>query len=388
MRWHRLVCAVMAVVAVAGCWNRREIETLGFVTLAGVDYDPDRRLWEVTVHVARTRLLGREAGGGPAETPPQHVHSASGSTFFEAVRLAALAVPPAHRLWWGHVQAIVFGDAATRQGIEGPLDWFSRDGEMRRIVWVDVTPGQARDLLQARVPSDNLAGLNVTDLHKARDATSTAQAVRLHEFLIALDSSVAPTVGVLWAEAASGQENRYRMEGAAVFRGYRLVGYLDGTETRGLLWTQGKVKSGILAVPCPGGGLAGLEIVQARGGMRPALDPRGQPSVAVWAEAELHLGDRNCPSTLATPEEWDQLERAAADRIRAEVQAALDKARALHADVFGFGEAIGRRYPALWRQLALDWHDRGFLALPVEVTAQALVRRSGLSFLPTRPGSR
>lgn len=46
---------------------------------------------------------------------------------------------------------------------------------------------------------------------------------------------------------------RLRAGGTAVFKKDKLVGWLDNAETRGLLWVLGKVQSGILVVPAPGG---------------------------------------------------------------------------------------------------------------------------------------
>ena len=50
---------------------------------------------------------------------------------------------------------------------------------------------------------------------------------------------------------------------------------------------------------------------------------------------------------------------------------ALDKAqKTLKTDIFGFGEAIHRKYPKVWEKIKSDWNDK-FLDLPVSITVEA-----------------
>ena len=41
----------------------------------------------------------------------------------------------------------------------------------------------------------------------------------------------------------------------------------------------------------------------------------------------------------------------------------------LKTDIFGFGEAIHRRYPRLWEKIKDDWDDE-FVRLPVNITVK------------------
>ena len=64
--------------------------------------------------------------------------------------------------------------------------------------------------------------------------------------------------------------------------------------------------------------------------------------------------------------------------------AALNKAQELNADVFGFGEALHRKYPKQWKELEKDW-DEIFPELEVEIVVETQVSRSGISIKPIIP---
>lgn len=64
---------------------------------------------------------------------------------------------------------------------------------------------------------------------------------------------------------------------------------------------------------------------------------------------------------MTRPETWDSLEKRQAAVIESEVKAALRKAQAeLGVDIFGFGEAVHRKYPKEWQELKGRWRYRQY----------------------------
>lgn len=383
---RRAAALSLALLAlVAGCWNRREIETLGFTLATGIDWDEARGEYELTEQIARPAALTKEAPGGRRQETAYWVFAARGRTIFAAARNITTGAP--RKVWRGHTQILVVGEAAARRGVLPVLDFFARDGETRRLFWVLVTPGRAREILSHEPRSAPVGAQGLLEMLRARGATSTSGAVRLHDFLIALSNPVAASTGVvrLADRAAAGPSSDYFLEGTAVFRRDKLAGYLDGTETRGMLWVQGKVKSGILSVPCPGAPAeaVGLEIIHASAGIRPRWED-GRLVVTVSIREEGNLGDKLCARSFVQPEDADELQRAQEAAIRAEVLAALRRARELGADIFGFGLKVQRELPAVWQELEPDW-ERLFPTLPVRVEVEAKVRRQGLETGQRRP---
>ena len=385
----------MALMTTAGCWNRREIESIGFVLAAGIDEAPEQGKIQVTIQIAKPFAIGGgEAVRGAADEKPFWTVSSTGYTVFEAVRNLLSQSP--RRPFWAHNRFILIGEGLARKGIRDALDLFCRDGESRLRVWMVVVKGaKASDLLQAefeleRMPSEGGMGL----LQGARQGLSTIGEGMLNDFLqrlegegidpIATRAEIVPRPqefdirGELKRETIGGSA---RLTGAAVFKDDRLVGWLNKPETRGFNWVMGKVRSGIIVIENPReeGKFIGLEILGARGGFKPEVR-NGKVTVAVKIEADANVGDvQGFIDLLRMPEAWSSMERRMATVIENEVLAAVAKAQELGSDIFGFGAELNRRYPKKWADEFRDRWDEEFRKIDVEVEVKAKLRRTGLT---------
>lgn len=170
-----------------------------------------------------------------------------------------------------------------------------------------------------------------------------------------------------------------RFTGAAVFKGDRLVGWLDKSETRGLNWIRSKVKSGIIVIENPQtpGSSIGLEIVHGRGQSRVELAD-GQFVARIRVDVEGNFGDT---TGFIDPEFdglWASMERRMAEAIKQEIQAAVTKAQELRTDYIGFGTSLYRSNPKLWGQVQDDWQELLLPNMAVEIDVRAKLRRLGL----------
>jgi spore germination protein KC len=110
----------------------------------------------------------------------------------------------------------------------------------------------------------------------------------------------------------------------------------------------------------------------------------GELSVTVRIDVETSIQETQCMEELERPEVIKRYEEALAGAVRGEVEAALVKTqREYHSDVFGFGEAIHRRYPGQWKELQPDWSEV-YSGLPVYVVVDAKISRTGLITKPVR----
>jgi spore germination protein KC len=384
------LCLLVVVLALglAGCWNRRELESLSFVSAAGVDVDSSTGLIHLTVHVLKPHALG---DAGQVEKGLVQVVS-TGRTVFEAVRNVIQQLPM--RLFWAHNNALVIGEETARAGTALILDFFVRDGETRHDVAVMVAEGTtANEFLKIEYELDPQVGMALhTHIQSARNSLSTTVAPDLHEFTILLESPgaqpLATRVSHYTKQPGDPVGELLREEithsplvgGAAVFRGDRLVGWLEPLETRGLLWIKGEVRSGILVVPDPWqeGRQVGLELYRNISKVKFSVDSSGRLSAKVDIQAHAYLGDAQTP---LDPLKMSDFERLLQDAYEAEIRAEANSALArcqkeFRSDVFGFGSALHRQKPAVWKQIKDQW-DEIFPELEVEVTVRGRLLRSG-----------
>lgn len=393
-RARRLRCACICVLLVAlsltltGCWNRREFESLAFVTAAGVDVDPATGLIHLTVHVIKLHAPG---AAGQSEKAFVQLHS-SGRTVFEAVRNVIQQLP--ERLFWAHNNVLVFGEETARSGLAWILDFFVRDGETRHDVRLIVAEGTtANEFLKIEYELDPQPGMALAmHINTARGSLSTVVAVDLHDFTIQLESPGSQPLAVRAKHFTKqpgdpvGELLREEIThsafvgGAAVFRDDRLVGWLEPLETRGYLWIKGEVRSGILVVPDPWrqGRHTGLELYRNLSDVKFSEKAGGGLRAKVEILAHAYLGDAQTPLEPLVMADFERrLQDAFEAEVRAEAMSALQRCqKEFRSDVFGFGSALHRQNPAMWRKVKDRW-DEIFPELEVEISVRGRLLRSG-----------
>lgn len=384
------LCLLLLITA-SGCWNRREVESLAIVLGAAIDWIEEDQIYEVTVQIAKPAAMTPGeggGGGGGGQGPAYNVVSGRGHTLFDAVRNMAMVAT--RRLWWGHMQVILFGESAARRGMAEVLDWLGRDGETRLIYWALVTRGNAGTLLKAEATAEKVPVLGLRDTVKAIRATSLAEYVRLVELLKSMQSPSAATIGLAMLDRSVGPgadgKPQFRVEGSGVIKENRLVGYLTGEETRGVLWVRSRVRSAVLAVACPGEAdrWVGVEVIRSSSQVVPNLDQKGRLRIDIRINVEGNVGDQNCPSRFDKPSIVEELEANVEAMVRGEVSAALKRCRALEAECLGLGVRVMQTMPRVWDRVEKRWNE-AFLDLPVSVDVDARIRQLGGAVRPMEP---
>ncbi|MBZ4653418.1 MAG: germination protein Ger(X)C family [Peptococcaceae bacterium] len=383
----RILAISLIILLTAGCWNRRELDTLAIVSGTGIDKPEEPGKVQITVQIIKPgEMKAPQAGGGgeggSGGQKPYWTVTATGDTVFDTIR--EMAHKSNRKLFFPHNEIIILGEDAAEEGVQKYLDFFARDHEPRWLAWVLVGKNTASEVLETKAELEKVPAISISKLIEARGATSEASAVTLHEFLTRLMSKTTAPVASLIEVSGQGKEKTALLTGTAVFKKDKLAGYLNKTETRGLLWVLNEIKSGIIDVECPGGkGKVSLEIIRARSKIIPEIKDNTL-HLAVEIDEEGNLGSQMCSDDLTSESAWKTLEKNQAAVIHNEVMAALKKARELNTDIFGFGEAVHKKYPKLWKDIEDKW-DEFFPNLEVAVIVDAKLRRSGLITKTVKP---
>jgi len=377
---------LFTIVFSTGCWNRRELDTLAILSGLGIDTEKieGRDVIKLTAQIVKpgeVRAPSTDEKGGGGSSPVLVLES-TGDTVFDAVR--NFTMKSSRKILFPHNQVIIVGEEAARAGMQPLLDLFVRDHESRSRVWILVARGKAGDILRAKVGQEKIPAMGIADLEEASFATSKTSAMRLQEFInCLLSKTTAPVVSAINLHKEE-KETAVKLEGSAFFKDGKLAGYLDGTETRGLLWVVGKVKSGVIALDCPGSDKkVSLEIIRASSKVKTKLR-NGKVFIEVAIKEEGNLADQMCLEELTTPEKLALLEKRQGEMIKREMEAALKKARQYKADIFGFGEVVYRSHPTEWKNMEHNWEEI-FPEIEVKITVMAKLRRVGMTTKPLKP---
>ncbi len=418
-----LVMFVLASVGATGCWDRIETSEMSIVGAMAIDEGTEGRI-VVSLEIIDAESLAVGAGAGSQQGAlVGWMLREEADSVMHAIRSAQRRIP--RRIFAGQANTVVFGQNLARQGIKQYLDVFERQNQFRRSIVVSVCDTGA-GLLQRpfieQLPSRTLSGL-------ATHATASGKTtlVTLNEFLRKLaepgiepismhtagrstedeyikrqgepveqtkpgvirdqplqadreiEGLLDPSSPVLDPISESGTAETVPgvtiVLGIAVFRGDRVVGVLDGKDARGFLWAAGRVNGGTFALQNPmGNGTVTYEVIRSRASVSCEIL---QDSIRISIEispvleiAELHNGE-----SLSIEGAVKMLEQAADEYILAEVQNTLRIVQhEFRTDIYGFGQAVYRKRPELWRQIEHEWNEQAFPNLEVDVRVSSLLK--------------
>ncbi len=190
-----------------------------------------------------------------------------------------------------------------------------------------------------------------------------------------MSETTTPVVPLLSITQAGGAKEVEAL-GMAVFKYGKMVGILNETETRGLLWVKGDVKGGIILIDSPDGkGKVSLEISKADSEIKPEIR-NGQVIMHIKVSESAALGEQTTEKNLATLEFIKEVERLQANVIKQEILAALNKSKQFNSDIFGFGNIVYQNFPDEWQIFRHQW-DKMYSDIDYVINVDTKIRSTG-----------
>lgn len=383
MRLRILSLTVIAILLFfqAGCWNAREIDELAFVMGIALD-DDGKGGFKVTVQMARPSTYSKSpTGGGGDKEKPYWLATTTGKTIFEAIR--DMATFTSRRVFWSHNKVILIGEKLARRDISEIMDFFSRNPELRLRTWIVVTPGNAGDILEKGPSMEKVTAGALEKVIGQRVWTGNGYGIMLKDFLEDyLSQATYPTAARAEITQAASQP-RLRLAGAAYFNKYKMAGWLDERETRGLLWLKHRMRSTIMVLPCPVDGKPlSIEITDSK------LDYKSEfigpePRMTIKVKAGGNLTEQSCITDFYNTGNLSKLEETLALAITADMEAAAKVAKKTCLDFPGLNHVFHRQNNRLWQQVAAEW-PRIFKDITVNIQVDAKIPRAAVFARPLK----
>lgn len=383
-----------AMVLLAGCWDRVEVNDLENVSGVAFDTAP-RGGYLVTASIVLPQNLPTPGGGGGVggeAGPTAAVLSAAGPTVGEAI--ANLSQMLSGRIFWGQTRVILIGGPLARRGIDPVLDFFLRGRSPRLRTDLAVTPGDAGALLRLgpplRVPATDVL---FEHLRQGLDPRAFVYQVAESE-LTASDAILLPrVVGAAAPSSGAGNSQETSAQtaspqtfvfgGAGIFHHGRLVGWVDPVETMGALWVLGPRRPEMVRLRAPGGAELALRVNTSHLQRKAVRLPDGAVAVAIEVDVGASVEEVDAGSPPLDDPRYlqavsDDLQRV----IRRSVVQAWRVMRQRRVDFLQFGRLIAAYQPGVWRQLYARWPaELGRVPLVLQIHAE--VRFTGnLRWLP------
>jgi spore germination protein KC len=393
-RFLAFLLTILAILSITGCWSAQEINNLAIIHMVGVDEDSAGDV-TLTVSVVKPNMLFSQGAGTPGNPEESFlINTATGKNLFEAMGKLSSVIP--EKIYLGHVNAVVFGEKAARNRMTTSLDFFKRQNDFRPSIQLFVTKGLAEDIVKKTPSLNPTLASELYDLALNSRFSSTKMLKDISKFTDALTSdTIDPITAVINTPTEKQQikvektpskrepnaPNKLSLYETAAFKGSKLQGFLTQEETRGLLWIRGELEKGHLILACGSSdpeGKVGLNLRKSTSTMIPTLSD-DQLKMEVNIQAEADIVEVTCKDFSGDTAQIEKLNKQFEAKIRAESLKTLSIAQQQwETDIFGFGRAIYRKYPAQWDHLAPGWRKGGLKSLDVELNVSGNISRYGL----------
>jgi Ger(x)C family germination protein len=371
-----IVFLLLIAFFVSGC-GKIELNTAAVPIALGTDYKNNRIY--IYAQIAKPASSGTSTGNEPQFT----VISASGRTITEASRNTSLffsSIP-----LWGQVQVSLLSDTLAKRGVADMIDFLSRNRYARKtntlLITNNATPEQ---VLNINPYLELYTGTAIRKLIKNQEKQLGIYSFTdSKEFLQKLsDPGIEPTVPMITIQK-NGTDKQLLLDGTAVFKGTKMVGSLNETESRGFNLMNPNIPTiGLFLIHSPINpeNLITLEISFSQSKVKPVINGQNI-KMKIEINIDGNFYEQSGTDNLFTPKMFKLVEKKADQELTRQLVMSINKAKSLDSDIFGWGNLVYQQDPEVWKQVAADW-DQLFPEIPYEIKVNFYLRRSYLTDRP------
>lgn len=386
-----IVLLLLMNLTLTGCWDSIELNDIAVVTGMAIDPGQEKK-FRLTLEYVNPAQFSPQS---PEQGAPVSVISWEGDTLYETAQM--MNVGTSRKLIFSHTRVLLINEEIAEAGFIRFLDALDRSAQFRNDFNILIAKGdKAEDFIKVNDPIERIPSIKIkTQIETFLDEWGGDPGVRLTDFLNALISKgrspVSNTV-VINGDPEKGKNSESNMsiereamvqvDGLAVYKKDKVVGFLTVEDTRNYLWTQ-DLKNTTLSFPCHAGEEASKQgkfadvfINSSKSRMR--TEYRGDtPLLKVEIFAEGRISGIQCKKDLSAVETYQEFEKAAEKEIEEKVSTTIKKVQEKYgSDIFGFGEQLNRQDPKKFKEVEDYWEEE-FSRGEVEVTVLVKLRRSG-----------
>ena len=368
------LAAIMLAIPLAGCWDLKDVQEVGYVTALGFDYADGQ--YVVCVQMIDFSSVAKAELAGHGQSPVW-VGIGRGETIAEAI--GELHKTEQMPLFFGHVGALVMGEQLLKRKdlMVQVYEFKSRNYEIRSTAWIYGT----------RAPLDKLFSLTsifggppiMSVLHQPRESFKQYGHVKpmtIREFDVRLGE---PAITVLlpclsidsddWRDGESRRPASF-IDGAFVIenRNYRM--WLSNEQLTALPWIMPDTYTTLLELNTQSSKVVVLQLGSPKVRVTPRVrGGNAEYSLSVTMDANFFV------DTTSIPE--DEIERMAEEKVKREIEKLFEFSVKHDIDLLGLEEALYRKRVRDWKMLKeRGAHEIGEDSLK-EINVDIRLKRTG-----------
>jgi spore germination protein KC len=362
---------LLSSVFVSGCWNYREVDQFAIVAGVAVDKGTENQFL-LTVEII-------QISGGKDSKMTSKTMAAEGNTMLDAARnLISLT---GKELYWSHSKVFIISKEIASEGLVKVIDWYTRHAETREDVDVLISErASAKEIFEGQVATEDIKSFVLDKMIKNQVDLSKAPITDL--LLLDMDeqmknvSAVIPTVDLKQIDGKMVPQ----IIGTAVIKNDKLVGFLDGEETKYLLFIRNEIKGGILTKKIKSKNNpteVSLEIFKSKTKVTPVIDGE-DIKIDLKIDITVAIDEIAGTENFIDEEGLKKLEQSAGNMVKENIEALIKKVQSEYdADIFDFGVKLHEDKAKVWNKVENNWEEI-FKNLKVDIKPIVQIKNSAL----------
>lgn len=366
----------MVMTLLSGCWNYKEIENMGIVAGFAIDKKDDN-------YVVNTEII--LISKGKESSIKTKVITSEGATIFDAVRQNIKIV--GKKLFWSHAEIVIVSKEIAEEGIVPVVDWISRDAEPRMTLHILISKEKtASEILVQQAVVAEILSFELNEIIESQKSLSFSPDIEEWIFLQELASTgLSATLPAVQLKSENGK-TLTEVTGTAVFKQDKLVGFLDGEETKTLLFIRNKIKGGVLFTKDSGDDVATtLEIMKNKTKLKPFYDS-SKVTMEINTNTDTTLDEISGSQNYLEESPLKKLKETYESALESSIINLVKKTQQeFGSDIFGFGKAVKMNMPDVWKQIEPEWNDM-YKNVEVRVHSTINIKNSAIMEKPIKVG--
>lgn len=358
MSLRLLKCALLASACsflLTACWDIKDPQDINYLTALGFDYADNR--YVVYTQMIDFTSMANIASGKSTQPVPVWIGEGKGATVGSAINQIYDASQM--RIFYGHINAIVLSENMLKKDLAPIMDFLNRYYELRYTPWVFSTSIPI-DRIFAATPFFSLSPY-MSLLHQPMEVykqKSTIKPIMMREFIQTLNEPgkavLLPSLKLENSVWKKGTEQKDKLtvtpshflaiDGIRPLVRGNFKGFLPQNKVMGLRWVQQHTNRSPLLIKKHGEPQAELSLEKPK--VKIISSVRNEQAEY---ELQVKLSGNIIHDIEALPEA--EMERIAAEQVRAEIQETFEEGLTLHADLLGLEHALYQQNHRQWKRL-------------------------------------
>ncbi|PAC81908.1 spore gernimation protein GerA [Bacillus sp. 7788] len=371
MRGRRVLFIFLScclILLSSGCWDLKDIEKLSFVRGVGIDEEDENG-----VKLTYQNLVPKTGGTQEADSPGYVNVVSKGKNVLEAVSNVALKDPP---IYSDHLKIFLFGkNQAEHHDIQGTLNHFIRDDEVRRSSYLLVSRNDASKVINQKLKSQQKVPVeNIFETSKNRSFNGKillpTRIGRASDYFQMGISFLVQSVDAINGELI--------YDGAGIIDGKtrKLIGFIPSKDVQSLNWVMDRISGGVVPATYKDFPIT-YEIKKAKTKVEPYLN-NGKISFKICIQTNGKLSEDQYPPENSYDEQYiKRFEQIFSKKIKGHIQKAVSHMQnEVGVDPIFLSKHFRIKYPDYWEKHRNEW-DTLFQEADIEYDVKVSILNFG-----------